>query len=297
MVNTEHLSRGQFGVSTHVLRGLDPENHFRLLARHNFRIVELSLNYFTILEDCLGVKALQQMSAGNNIRINSFHFPYGLTVPALGCMDISDPSPEVRNHTIDVVRLCLERIMPLNLQCLVLHPSTGQIKDNNERRERISFCLESLRRCLKILENYQLKYPPARTIKIAIETLYEPGLFCKTADILFFFNCLNNNPPLGLCLDINHANLRQNLVRFIHDIGCRVITTHLSDNDGLKEKHWLPGKGVIPWKDTYNAFLASGYRGPFIYETSPEPGVPDDEMLTKINRHSMELTETDQNRF
>jgi sugar phosphate isomerase/epimerase len=71
----------------------------------------------------------------------------------------------------------------------------------------------------------------------------------------------------GVCLDVNHLMDRYGeLPDEIRKLGPRLITTHLSDYDGVDEKHWLPGRGVIDWKAVKEALGEIGYKGPFNYE-------------------------------
>ena len=72
----------------------------------------------------------------------------------------------------------------------------------------------------------------------------------------------------GICLDVNHANVGQSLEAFIARLGARIWTLHISDNDGVDEKHWLPGEGVIDWRALLRALRRAGYGGPFLYEVS-----------------------------
>jgi len=50
-----------------------------------------------------------------------------------------------------------------------------------------------------------------------------------------------------------------------------IITTHLSDYDGEDEKHWMPGAGVVPWKQVYDTLTAAGYEGPWLFELGRNP--------------------------
>ena len=36
--------------------------------------------------------------------------------------------------------------------------------------------------------------------------------------------------------------------------------------DGVDERHWLPGEGIVPWKEVVTTLMESGYRGPFLFE-------------------------------
>lgn len=277
----------RLGASTHIIKGIDPENHFRLFARYGFSLVELNFGYFTFLENADEFQKLKRTLAHNGIRAWSFHLPYGGTVPSLGFMDISHPDIAVRKHTIEAIRLCFDRLITLNARCLVIHPGVGIIEDDT-RQERSALCVESLKECVDMLrEVLSKKMNPVR-LKIAVETLPPGGLGETGAEMLSILGQLDSN-YVGICLDVNHCNLKQNLIENTQDIGSRVITTHLSDNDGERERHWMPGKGVIPWKQWLSTLQSSGYSGPLIYETSPEEGVSAEETVAQISRNAKEL--------
>lgn len=275
-----------FGVSTHVLGSLEPEVHFGLFARYGFSCVELGLAYFPFLEDARRFEELQRVIAANGIRVYSFHLPYGGTVPALGTMDISHPDPDVRRNTLDAVRLCLERLEDLGAQCLVIHPSAGAVRSDDERMERTEWCLESLRACREV----QAKRPEAVPVKIAVETLPPRGLLNSAAEIFALLDRLDDE-GVGLCLDVNHINLAgQDPVEFTRQTGSFVITTHLSDNDGENEKHWIPGKGVLPWQELLLSLRSTGYAGPLLYETSQESGSSDEETVAELRNNAERLS-------
>jgi sugar phosphate isomerase/epimerase len=54
-------------------------------------------------------------------------------------------------------------------------------------------------------------------------------------------------------------------------LGARLLTLHCSDNDGVDERHWLPGdqRGVVDWDAFFRGLAAVCYRGPFVYELRP----------------------------
>ncbi len=52
----------------------------------------------------------------------------------------------------------------------------------------------------------------------------------------------------------------------VRDLGDRIFTLHLSDYDGVDEKHWVPGEGVIDWTAFMRALHEIGYTGPFNFE-------------------------------
>jgi len=46
--------------------------------------------------------------------------------------------------------------------------------------------------------------------------------------------------------------------------------THLSDNDGLTDKHWLPSLGTGDWSSVAAAFPADSFRGFLTLEVLPK---------------------------
>ena len=70
---------------------------------------------------------------------------------------------------------------------------------------------------------------------------------------------------MRVCCDTNHL-LSENLPDFIRRIGNKIVTLHVSDYDGIDEKHWLPGEGILDWQEVLTALSEIGYNGPWLYE-------------------------------
>lgn len=62
------------------------------------------------------------------------------------------------------------------------------------------------------------------------------------------------NEGLGFCFDTSHANLRHHfdLLRNHYDL---LTALHLSDNDGIEDRHWPPFDGVIDYKTLVTSYL------------------------------------------
>ncbi len=70
------------------------------------------------------------------------------------------------------------------------------------------------------------------------------------------------SPYLGLCYDTSHDWLygdeKGSLLRNLGDL---LVTTHLSDNDGVRDLHSLPGDGVVDWSIVARSFQSATYSG------------------------------------
>lgn len=74
---------------------------------------------------------------------------------------------------------------------------------------------------------------------------------------------------LGFCYDSSHHFLSDKQdFSLLDNFGERLVTTHLSDNDGLEDRHWLPEQGIIDWGMLAKHFPVS-YRGGLTLEAYP----------------------------
>ncbi|MBP2679421.1 MAG: iolE, partial [Deltaproteobacteria bacterium] len=71
---------------------------------------------------------------------------------------------------------------------------------------------------------------------------------------------------VGVCLDLGHAHIEENVLSAVRAAGPRLIHVHASDNRGEKDEHLVPGKGGIPWDGVTAALREAGFGGPFTVE-------------------------------
>ncbi|HUS57131.1 MAG TPA: sugar phosphate isomerase/epimerase family protein [Planctomycetota bacterium] len=96
------------------------------------------------------------------------------------------------------------------------------------------------------------------------------------------------SPRLGFCFDSSHAWLNSDqktaiLARWGH----LLAVTHLSDNDGQADRHWLPGSGTIDWPAVAAAFPQSTYHGCLMLEAlaaGPEVDDPPETYLARARQ-------------
>jgi len=182
------------------------------------------------------------------------HAPFGEGI------DLSAPDELVRREALgQVLRACKVAGL-LGANCAVVHAglATG---DDQERQARRRQSLRSL--------NCLLKSTIRLGTRLAVEYLpgNKPRLCNNSAEILDIFGFCDGTP--GVCLDTNHVNLREDLAEATRTLADRIVTLHLSDNDGEREMHQMPGEGVIDWTEFMAVLDEIGYNGPLLYETAP----------------------------
>lgn len=233
------------------------EEHFEALRTAGTDAVEISGaagNYPTIRwQNVIGY------AKNTGIELWSFHLPFSPF-----CMnDISSPDAYVRKTTIDYHKVLIDRAAGLaGIKNMVIHPSGEPIAEE-DRAEHMKYAKESL--C--ILSDFCEQYGA----RILVENLPRT---CLGRDISDIKDLLSADERVRCVFDTNHLLGGRDPIQFIHEIGDKIVSLHVSDYDGVDEKHWLPGEGILDWVALMDALDDIGYAGPFLYELGygrPEP--------------------------
>lgn len=73
-------------------------------------------------------------------------------------------------------------------------------------------------------------------------------------------------PGIKACLDIGHANLKNEVTSGLKVLKDRLAQLHISDNNGVEDQHLPPGEGRINWDSFRAALKEIEFNGPLIYE-------------------------------
>lgn len=238
------------GSSSGVLEDFSVEEFIRI-KESGISCIELGLRderFFTPSKEreslCLSIAAA---AAEAGVQIWSVHIPYGKT------WDISTPEWNERQKILNKHRQLFEAFSYLKPKKAVIHPSFEPIPDE-ERSIRKNASYEALAILAKEAANYG--------VQLVIECLPRTCLGNSSAEILALLKSSDN---LGVCCDVNHL-LSETPEEFILNVGKHITTLHIADYDGLDEKHWLPGEGIINWNLVIDSLVATGYTGPFLFE-------------------------------
>ncbi len=191
--------------------------------------------------------------------VNSVHGPSG--EPGNGQW-LADPDTDRRRAALAERREVLESARILGASYLIVEyecygqwpywPEDGQTAVSYEHATEI--WLESL---LELLDG-----ACRAGVGLAIENMFGPSCqeLAQTIQGL--------DPALvGVCFDSSHATYGGD--GFFDNLRClapRIVTTHLSDNDGLdaaawQDRHWAPFQGEIEWNGLIRTLLDTNYRG------------------------------------
>lgn len=165
--------------------------------------------------------------------------------------DIS--KPELAEKTVEYLSEYIKKGTALGIKNYIIHAS-GEPIDDGERALRMETSKKSL---------YALgEVARIRGAKILVEDLPRTCLGRNSSEIL---ELISVHEALEVVFDTNHL-LGEDYVKFIHSVGKKIKSTHISDYDFKDERHWLPGEGKIDWQRLTHALDEVGYNGPWLYE-------------------------------
>lgn len=221
-------------------------------------LVENGINYLEVglrliatdkefLKNAIDFTLEEQKRLGFEIR--TAHLPFSAGY------DLSVLDEEARLQAIERQKEAIEFSKHLGYKTVVLHPDTGRVEeeDYGKRHEAL----------IKSLKDFA-PWCKERGIKIAVENLTQVSS-CQTSaallEIIEGAGCDN----VGICFDVNHL-FKETHREFIKNAGKHILTMHTTDNDGVVEKHWFPGDGVIDWKELFELLDEIGYDSTMICE-------------------------------
>jgi sugar phosphate isomerase/epimerase len=219
---------------------------FIALKRAGLEVVELGLGS---VDRALATQAREWADAAG-IALWSAHVPYARN------LDPSNPSEPEREEVVRRLSEMFDVYAVLGLRTLNIHASWEISKPipSDERQARIA----SARRSLAALTD---KAASIRA-QLVVECLPRACLGNTSAEMMGLLDGLTST---GVTLDTNHV-FQERPEEFIRTVGARIVNTHVADNDGIDERHWLPGQGVVEFVPLVRALEDVGYPGPFTFE-------------------------------
>ncbi len=179
--------------------------------------------------------------------------------------DLSVTDEDIRKQAVENQKEIVEIAMELNPEVLVLHNSRGPVAEQDRPKRRAAL--------VKSLKEFA-PWCKERGLKIALENLIPGSLLMSSDDLVGVIEevgCDN----IGICFDVNHLFAEPHY-DFIKKAGKHIITMHISDNDGIQERHFVPGDGVLDWHLIFSEMDKIGYDGTMICELgSILSGFPD----------------------
>lgn len=208
------------------------------------------------------LSALKDLLNSLHLKVHSLHAPFS-------GVDIASLDEGQRKNSLELIKKTVESCSEIEGRIVIVHPGSHKVPGNDQSYLRaINKAEESL--CTLAILAEKLG------IKLAVENVPNIGerrIGSNMSELTKLVSKINN-PHLGLCLDTGHVFVgRDNadLSRNVFECGRNLIALHIQDTDGKKDRHWLPGQGIINWAQFLKDLIFIDYRGTLTLEISGSP--------------------------
>ncbi len=184
------------------------------------------------------------------VRSNELFFE-NVHAPFENCNRIWSENSSIRDEIRKEYNSCISFCSRYKVPIVVIHISRGD--DAPEFNEH---GLDTIKEIVKYAED--------SNVIVAIENTRKPHYLDKIYSSI-------ESPSLGFCYDSSHdfmCNPEPGVI--LGRWGHLLAVTHLSDNDGVFDKHWLPGVGSIDWEIVRSYFPRDAYTGFLTLEVVPK---------------------------
>ena len=223
--------------------------HFEQLKNAGVDAIEISMadkNY-----PLIDWRKVVRTAEETDLLLWSFHLPFS----PFYIHNIASTDAFVRKTTVDYLKVLMDRAAGYaGIRTLVVHASGEPIAPET-RAARMEYAKEGLAQLCEAAASYGAV--------LAVEDLPRTCLGKNAEEIQ---ELLHADERLRVCFDTNHLLGGRKPQDFIRALGDKIVTVHFSDYDGVDERHWMPGEGIIDWNAVMDALDDIGYRGPVLYE-------------------------------
>jgi sugar phosphate isomerase/epimerase len=237
------------------------------IARPGFRLVEVfcARQHFDY-RDRGQVADIAAWFKGNDTKLNSLHLPIYMdeawgTSGQHARITITEVDKTRRIEAIDEIKRGLEIVESIPCPYAILH--VGQSGEAFSERK-----MESAMTSIEHLRLFARQRGTSLLLENTPNDLSEADRLNGLLHELRF-------PDLGLCFDSGHAQMSGNAVEVWEKMAPLVRSTHLHDNDGLKDDHLFPGEGKIDWDALLPAMKNTKGDFPWLLEIHDPSGVED----------------------
>lgn len=253
---TRNRALMELSLSTHlfVFRPLD-EAIASLFPRYGFPGAELwAMPPHFPYDDPVETERIADRLASNGVRIRSVHaplYPDVRTYREDRWYSLSSEEEEHRQSSVAATARAAGWLANHGGGTIVVHTT---FPSENWYPRRWAACLSSLNELLALVPE---------NVRFAVENT--PLASGRVETIL---DIVHRYPPerVGVCLDLGHAHIQENVLNAIRACAGRLIHVHASDNHAIRDDHFVPGRGSVPWDRAIPALREIGFGGPFTIE-------------------------------
>ncbi len=189
----------------------------------------------------------------------SYDLEYSLHAP-FADINIASPSKTMLNASMKRLKQSMAYANQLDAKVWVFHPGAktgiGQFYPGADWKQNN----QSIQELYKTAEEYG--------VNIALENLPAKYYFFMSKPEEFARFYQETNLPVGIVMDLGHANLEGQIEPFFKLLTDKIVHMHASDNDGSDDQHLGIGQGKIDYNSFALTIKKMGYDKSVIIEST-----------------------------
>lgn len=217
------------------------------------------------------VKEIAEWFRGSGVPLNSVHSPlyadYEWGRAGAPALNVASTDRASRIEAMDEIKRSLEIAEQIPFRFLVQHLGTPNESFDEKKFEAAMTSIEHLRAFAKPLG-----------VRILLENIPNE---LSTPDRLVEMIHLAHFDDVGVCFDFGHAHIMSSVNEAFEILRNHIRSTHVHDNDKLKDSHLWPGQGTIDWKEAVELLRSAPQKPPLLLELGEDEKVNPLEKLSE----------------
>ena len=252
-----------FGISTHLFHEQRlSRDHLVDVAAHGFDAVEVfaTRSHFDY-RDPQARAQLREWLSDTRLELHSVHAPIFEGMAGgkwVGSFSNASGDEGRRRQAIDETKAALEIARVIPFRYLVVHlgmPTAEKVPPADNQPAAARRSVEEI-----------VELAAAVHVQVALEVI--PNPLSSPASLCGLIEEELEGLDVGICLDYGHAHLGGDVAEAIETVSGHMFTTHLHDNGGRRDDHFVPFAGRIDWDMAMMATQKIGYDGVLMLEVA-----------------------------
>lgn len=218
------------------------------------------------------VKEIAEWFNGSGIPLHSVHSPlyadYEWGRAGAPPVNIASTDRAGRIEAMDEIKRALEIAEQIPFRFLVQHLGAANESFSEKKFEAAMTSIEHLRAFAKPLG-----------VRILLENIPND---LSTPDKLIEMIHGAHFDDVGVCFDFGHAHMMGSVAEGFEILRSQICSTHIHDNDKMKDTHLWPGQGTINWKEAMELLRSAPQTPPMLLELAEDEKVNSLEKLPEL---------------
>ena len=235
------------------------------LARNGVQAVEIfaARQHIDYANRKAHVKEIAEWFRDSGIPLNSVHSPlfadYEWGRAGSPPINVASTDRAGRIEAMDEIKRALEIAEQIPFRFLIQHLGMPNDSFDEKKFEAAMTSIEHLRAFAKPLG-----------VRILLENIPNE---ISTPDRLVEMIRGAHFDDVGVCFDFGHANMMGTVREGFEILRNHICSTHVHDNDRMKDSHLWPGQGTIDWKEAMELLRSAPQTPPLLLELADDEKV------------------------